>query len=158
MRQVLARRRWLRSGAFAMVLAAGSATAQQASFGSAGGLQFESQPSRPSLSLALVPPLPSSIGPYAGNDIGVQWRSSGAYPVDITAWRRLPGPNPAPDALSLVQNRQPLYGARVEMKLPAARSGFVTDLKAIGLQLDNGAKIMLRRKDGNPTLYYRQQF
>ena len=57
----------------------------------------------------------------------------------------------------MIQDREPMFGARVEMRITARRS-FATELKAIGLQLDNGAKIMLRRKDGNPTLYYRQQF
>ena len=57
----------------------------------------------------------------------------------------------------MIQDREPTFGARVEMRITSRRS-FATELKAIGLQLDNGAKIMLRRKDGNPTLYYRQQF
>lgn len=94
-----------------------------------------------------------------GHDIGLSWRARLAHDtvIDITAWRRLP-PQPAFDAISQIRQRDPLYGARVEMKLAPASSQFATELRAIGLQLDNGARILLRRKDGRPTLYYRAQF
>lgn len=155
MRQAIERRQcMLRSAALALLWGVGSAAAQQAAFDGTG-LQFQ-PPSRPAFSIADVQPLPSLASPYPGRNLGIRWRPPGGHGVDITAWRRFEGP--APDAISLIQNREPVYGARVEMKLRSARSGFAAELKAIGLQLDNGAKIMLRRKNGNPTLYYRQQF
>ena len=109
------------------------------------------------LSLTMIPQLASQRPGAAGEDLGLQWRQpvGSDRTVDILAWRRA-----APrerDTLSMIQDREPTFGARVEMRITSRRS-FATELKAIGLQLDNGAKIMLRRKDGNPTLYYRQQF
>ncbi|WBY02217.1 hypothetical protein PE066_01410 [Ramlibacter tataouinensis] len=115
-------------------------------------------PRLPPLALTLRPSLPSTLPWHTGDDIGLSWRARLAADkmVDITAWRRLP--RQPFDAISQIQQRDPLYGARLEMKLAPPRSGFTTELRAIGLQLDNGARILLRRKDGNPTLYYRQQF
>ena len=114
-------------------------------------------PQLPRLSLTAVPQFAWQQPGPAGEDLGLQWRQpvGGDRTIDILAWRRV-----APrerDALSMIQDREPKFGARVEMRITSRRS-FATELKAIGLQLDNGAKIMLRRKDGNPTLYYRQQF
>ncbi|TFZ08062.1 hypothetical protein [Ramlibacter humi] len=69
--------------------------------------------------------------------------------VDITQWRR---DKPArPDALSLVRQREP-QAAR-ETVLPPSR-GVVTEMKAIGMELDNGGKILLRGR----KLTYRSQF
>ncbi len=115
-----------------------------------------SQP--PPLSLTVSPSMFSMLPLRSGHDLGLSWsvRLPADQAIDITAWRRMP-PQPA-DALSLIQRRAPLYGARVELNLAPARSRLATDLRAIGLQLDNGARILLRRKDGNPTLYYRAQF
>ncbi|GAC1537331.1 MAG: hypothetical protein NVS2B4_17530 [Ramlibacter sp.] len=90
-------------------------------------------------------------------DVGLQWRQvlSRQQTVDITAWRRMPPPT---DALSLVQQQDPVYGARFEMKLKSrtAKSYFAD--KIVGFQLDNGARIGFRRSNGNPTVYYRNQF
>jgi hypothetical protein len=111
------------------------------------------------LSLSLVAPLagsmPSSRAAFAA-DIGLRWRVPlASQQVDITAWHRMGLPG---DALSLAQQRDPAFGARVEFQLPKARSGFASELRFIGLQLDNGGRIGVRRTDGNPTLYYRQSF
>ena len=76
-------------------------------------------------------------------------------PVDVTAWRR---PPPAVDAMRLIQDREPRQPVGAQLDLPSARAGLATELKAIGVQLDNGARIMLRRKDGRPALQYRQSF
>lgn len=58
-----------------------------------------------------------------------------------------------------MQLRQPGYGARIEMKLvPARASGLVADYGFIGLQLESGARITLRKKDGKPTVVYRVKF
>lgn len=110
------------------------------------------------LSLQLTSPVAgTSFGAGAANaDVGVSWRTPLAQQqVDITAWRRM---GPPQDALSLIQQQDPTFGARVELRLDKARSGFATDLRFIGFQLDNGARIGLRRANGNPTLYYRHQF
>jgi len=109
------------------------------------------------LSLTVIPQLASQRPGPAGEDLGLQWRQpvGSDRTIDILAWRRA-APR-EPDALSMIQDREPTFGARLEMRI-TARKSFATELKAIGLQLDNGARIMLRRKDGNPTLYYRQQF
>jgi hypothetical protein len=104
---------------------------------------------------AAVPPagtaLPGTV------DIGLQWSQvlSAQQTVDITAWRRLA---PPPDAISLVQQQDTVYGARFEMKLksPSAKSFFAD--KFIGLQLDSGARIGIKKSNGNPTIYYRNQF
>jgi hypothetical protein len=119
-----------------------------------------SAPSRPSpLSLRLTAPLAgTSSGPASAAfaDLGVNWRAPlASQQVDITAWRRM---GPPPDALSLIQQQDPTFGARVEYQLPKPRSGFASDLRFIGMQLDNGARIGVRRANGNPTLYYRHQF
>ncbi len=112
----------------------------------------------PPLALTVTPSLPSARQWQDGHDVGLSWRARlmDDKVIDITAWRRMP--QQPFDAISQIRQRDPLYGARVEMKLAPARTRFATELRAIGLQLDNGARILLRRKDGNPTLYYRSQF
>ena len=140
----------VRRGALALVFfAAGGCAAQVVDEGPLAPLSR--------LSLAVVPQLASQRPGLAGDDLGLQWRQpvGSDRTIDILAWHRS-----APrerDAVSMIQDREPTFGARVEMRI-TARKSFATELKAIGMQLDNGAKIMLRRKDGNPTLYYRQQF
>jgi hypothetical protein len=76
--------------------------------------------------------------------------------VDITAWRRINAPD---DAYTLAVTRQPLYGARLELDLaPASKSGFALDHGFIGMQLEGGARITIKRKDGHPMVYYRTAF
>lgn len=91
-------------------------------------------------------------------DLGLHWRRSidGNPRIDITAWRRLA---PEPDAYTLAQERQPTYGARVELNLsPARRSGLVADRGFLGLQLQGGGRFTVRRKDGASMIYYRTRF
>jgi hypothetical protein len=90
-------------------------------------------------------------------DVGLRWSQRlQNQQVDITAWRRM---NADDDAYSLVQSRQPVYGARFEMNLAAAaKSPFALDRGFIGLQLESGARISLKRKDGRPMIYYRTTF
>jgi len=97
----------------------------------------------------LAPPGPSA-------DIGLHWRSSssGSYGVEVTAWRHLA----TPDALEMVLQRQATYGARFEMRLPSPHHGFVADRGFLGMQLESGARITVRRKEHVPMLYYRNQF
>jgi hypothetical protein len=91
-------------------------------------------------------------------DLGVRWSHKlQTQQVDITAWRRM---NVDDDAYSLIQARQPVYGARFEMSLSGARKkGFKADLGGfIGLQLESGARISVKRKNGGPMFYYRTTF
>jgi hypothetical protein len=131
----------------------------------------------PRVDLALLPGNSTGIGPVLGMstprgdgqafglnpprssvDLGVRLshRLESQRQIDVTAWRRM---NTDDDAFTQVQMRQPVYGARVEMNLSAAkRSGFAAERGFIGLQLESGARITLKRKDGRPMVYYRTAF
>lgn len=106
--------------------------------------------------------LPQFGGPRNGSpttlDLGVRWRHTldGNYRIDVTAWRRVM----PPDALTLVQTREPSYGARVEMSLGSGipKSGLVADRGFVGLQLESGARVTLKRSGGKPMIYYRTKF
>ncbi len=110
---------------------------------------------------SLVPPtgpVTPELQPRPSLDLGVHWRHTfdSSQQIDVTAWRRL---NAGDDAYSLAQQRQPVYGARVEMRLqPASRSGFLADRGFIGLQLQGGARISIKRRNGKPMVYYRTTF
>jgi hypothetical protein len=103
----------------------------------------------------------SAAGPYVGAapivDLGLRWRYTldSNYRFDVAAWRRLM----PPDTLTLVQMRQPSYGARFEMQIGSTpTTGFVADRGFIGLQLESGARVTLRRSEGKPMVYYRTKF
>lgn len=104
---------------------------------------------RPSLQANTLAPSPSM-------DLGLRWRQAFySKQVDVTAWRRMSADQ---DAYTLIQQRQPVYGARVEMKLDSAKPGFATGNGFLGFQLESGAKITVRRKEGRPMIYYRSSF
>jgi uncharacterized protein (DUF736 family) len=91
-------------------------------------------------------------------DFGLTWRHAGAgeRQIDVTAWKRMSSEE---DAYTLVQMRDPVYGARLEMKLsPARKAGFNVERGFIGVQLESGARISVKRKDGRPMVYYRSAF
>lgn len=138
-------------------LFAGAACAQQAPLPASWASDQAAARQRPQFSLSALEPLAGTATLPGSVDIGLQWRqplSSHQY-VDITAWRRVA---PAPDALSLIQQQDTVYGARVEMKLTSpSLKRFISD-KFIGMQLDSGARIGVKRTNGNPTIYYRNQF
>ena len=92
-----------------------------------------------------------------GVNLGLQWRYvfDRSRRLDIRAWRDV---GRRSDALSMVQSRDAGYGARVEMQLASSRSAFVAEHGFVGLQLDGGARITLRRSGGRPMLYYRTRF
>jgi hypothetical protein len=104
----------------------------------------------------------TSFGPRSGTgtsvDVGLHWRYTmdGNYRVDVTAWRRVM----PPDALTLVQTHEPSYGARVEMRITRSppRNGLVAERGFVGLQLESGARVTLRRSGGKPMIYYRSKF
>jgi hypothetical protein len=90
-------------------------------------------------------------------DVGLQWRYTldSNYRIDVSAWRRMPGN----DAIALIESREPSYGARVEMQMGASRSkGFTADKGFLGFQLESGARISVKRKNGGPMFYYRNAF
>jgi len=104
----------------------------------------------PALAGAYPPAAPSM-------NLGFHWRYTldSNYRVDVRAWRRLV---PA-DALTLVEMREPSYGARVEMQIGASpKSAFVADRGFLGLQLESGARVTVRRSGGKPMIYYRTKF
>ncbi len=150
------RRRWWLAG---LLVAAFPAWADPAAdgatvlaFGSAGPVEVAPAPR---LSLSVNPAFAPTVPGVPGQEVGVQWRQPiGSHSVDVTAWRRF---EPV-DAMNLIRQRDPVLGARVEIRLGAARRGFVAEHRFLGVQLDNGGKIGLRRKDGNPAITYRQSF
>jgi len=75
--------------------------------------------------------------------------------VDITAWRRMNAPD---DVYTLAVTRQPLYGARLELDLPSSKGGLALEQGFVGMQLEGGARITIKRKDGRPMVYYRTAF
>ena len=92
-------------------------------------------------------------------DFGVHWRYTfdSNFRFDVTAYRRVPNS----DAISLIESRDPSYGARIELGLGsiAARSkGFVSDRGFLGFQLESGARVTVKRSGGKPMLYYRNTF
>ncbi len=91
-------------------------------------------------------------------DFGLQWRYTldSNYRIDVTAWRRMV----TPDAITVTEAiREPSYGARVEMRISTTTSrGFTADKGFLGFQLDSGARISVKRKNGGPMFYYRNAF
>jgi hypothetical protein len=109
-----------------------------------------------------TPAPPGSFPPYSAAsqlvDLGVHWRYTldSHYRFDVTAWRRVQNA----DALSMIESHEPSYGARVEMGLGQSRlhKGFVADRGFVGLQLESGARIGVKRMYHAPMLYYRNKF
>lgn len=103
--------------------------------------------------------LPSGyVAVRPGVDLGLTFRHAGEgqQQIDVSAWRRVSNDD---DAYTLVQMREPVYGARVEMKLTRTRkAGFNVERGFIGMQLESGAKISIKRKNGGPMVYYRTAF
>ncbi len=105
------------------------------------------------------PGMPPGMGfaPRASVDLGVKWRQVVySQQVDVTAWRRVSSDDAA---YSLVESRQPVYGARLEMKLDGESGNrFKAEKGFIGMQLEGGARISIKRKNGGPMVYYRTGF
>ena len=101
----------------------------------------------------------TGAGPDASGSVnlGLQWRYTleNNRRVDITAWHDVGRPS---DALAMIQSREAAYGARVEMQLSGPRSRLVADHGFIGMQLDGGGRITVRRSAGKPMVYYRNNF
>lgn len=99
----------------------------------------------------------AGLQPRLGVDVGLRWSHLlQSQRIDITAWRRMNVPD---DAYTQVIMREPMYGARVEMNLASAHhAGLAMDLGFIGFQMESGARITIKRKDGRPMVYYRTTF
>jgi hypothetical protein len=101
----------------------------------------------------LQAPAPGSV------DLGLRWthRLLGQQQIDVTAWRRM---NSEHDAYTMTVLRDPtVYGARVELNLtPARKMGLGADRGFLGLHLQSGARISIKRKYGGPMVYYRTSF
>lgn len=105
------------------------------------------------------PALAPSILAVPSMDFGVHWRLmlDSNYRFDVTAYRRVANA----DAISLIESREPEYGARVELGLGSIGNrskGFVTGRGFLGFQLEGGARISVKRKSGGPMFYYRNTF
>jgi hypothetical protein len=102
---------------------------------------------------------PSQIGlqpAHPSIDLGLRWSQRlQSRQIDITAWRRM---NSDDDAYTLAQTREPVYGARVELNLSPSKGPLSLDGGFIGMQLESGAKISIKRKNGGPMIYYRTSF
>jgi hypothetical protein len=100
----------------------------------------------------------ATLAPSRSVDLGLHWRHTfdSSYRFDVTAYRRVPDA----DAMSLIESRDPTYGARVEMGFGSTsmKKGFVADRGFVGLQLEGGARLSVKRKNGGPMFYYRNQF
>lgn len=108
--------------------------------------------STPRPGIHLQPAAASSV------DLGLRWtqRLHGRHLIDVTAWRRMGTEH---DAATLAQMREPtVYGARVELNLKPVRKAGLTFDRGIGLQLESGARISIKRKNGGPMVYYRTSF
>lgn len=121
----------------------------------------------PRVDLALLAPAPSSSrdplrlvqanqGMRAPGqlNLALRWRqqSLGGHAVDASIWHSLT----ADPGLTDPADTEPLYGAQVEMELRSDRKAALRDL--LGMKLDNGARISLRRRNGQMAIYYRVQF
>ncbi|HEY8049207.1 MAG TPA: hypothetical protein VIE63_08545 [Ramlibacter sp.] len=92
-------------------------------------------------------------------DLGLRWRYTldSSHRFDVTAYRRMP----ESDAMSMIESRDPSYGARVEMALGGKgqlHRGFVAEHGFVGFQLESGARLTVKRSGGVPMLYYRNSF
>lgn len=89
-------------------------------------------------------------------DVGVRFthKLQSLHQIDVTAWRRMNTPD---DAYTLIQVREPEYGARLEMNIKPS-SVIAFDRSAIGLQLEGGGRISIKRKNGGPMVYYKTSF
>jgi hypothetical protein len=109
----------------------------------------------------LASPSPTSLAGTGGQrptlDLGLRMRHTldNNQQIDVTAWRRMSG---EPDTSALADMQQPRYGARVEMNLSKARKGLFAERGFVGFQLEGGARISVKRKNGGPMVYYRTAF
>jgi hypothetical protein len=102
-------------------------------------------------------PLPGLAPQHPSVDLGVHWSHRlRNQRIDVMAWRRMTFED---DAYTMVQLNQPVYGARLELNLkPVRKAGLSITHGFIGVQLQSGARITVKRSHGTPMVYYRSQF
>lgn len=129
-----------------------SATAPQAGMGIGLGLAVPEQRAQG---------LPQRTTP-SRLDLGLNWRTAdvGRGRFQFGVWQRV---SAAPDAMSLIQQANGpanSYDTRLEMQFSAASSrGIRFELGgALGLQLNNNERVVLRLSRGKPMVYYRARF
>lgn len=117
------------------------------------------------LSASVVPaaasPLLNSQSVAPGLDLGLRWRSAddSRGRVHIGIWQHV---TPVPDAMALIQQAHGAsgYDTRLEMQFSSATArGIQFELGgALGMQLNNNEKLVLRVSRGKPMVYYRAKF
>ncbi len=103
-----------------------------------------------------VPPAGFAATAKPALDLGLHYRYAlpKSRQVDVTAYRRL-----SPESVTAFQPEPAVYGARVELGLqPTRKAGFATDRGFVGVQLQSGARISIKRRNGGPMVYYRNTF
>ena len=101
---------------------------------------------------------PGQPAQRTGLDVGLRWSHAlhSLRQIDVTAWRRMNVPD---DAYSLAHRAQPVYGARFELNMaPVRKPGFAFDTGFVGMQLQGGGRITIKRRNGGPMVYYRTTF
>ena len=97
----------------------------------------------------------------AGLNLGLHWRSAdqGLGQVRIGVWQQL-SPWSYPQGIASQTNPPLNYNTRLEMQFSAASArGIQFELGgALGLQLNNNEKVVLRISRGRPMVYYRLKF
>ena len=102
------------------------------------------------------PALPGLQPARQSVDLGLHWTQRlQSKQIDIMAWRRM---NTDDDAYTLSQTREPVYGARVELNLKPSKGPLSLDGGLVGMQLQSGARISIKRSKGGPMIYYRSTF
>lgn len=97
----------------------------------------------------------------SGLDLGLHWRSAdqGQGRVRIGVWQHL-SPGSGPVDMASQTNNPINYNTRLEMQFSAASArGIQFELGgALGLQLNNNERVVLRVSKGRPMVYYRVKF
>lgn len=95
---------------------------------------------------------PQGLQPRTSVDMGLRYTQG---QVDVTGWRRM---NAAENASAVVEPMEPAYGARVEMNLGSRKGPFAFEKGFLGLQMEGGGRITVKRKNGGAMVYYRNNF
>lgn len=95
---------------------------------------------------------PQGLQPRTSVDMGLRYTQG---QVDVTGWRRM---NAVENAYAVVDQIEPQYGARVEMNLGSRKGPFAFEKGFLGLQMEGGGRITVKRKNGGAMVYYRNNF
>ncbi|MEO5794034.1 MAG: hypothetical protein ABIP34_03120 [Rhodoferax sp.] len=96
-----------------------------------------------------------------GLDMGLHWRSvdQGQGQIRIGVWQHV-SPWPSPVGIARQTTNPIHYNTRLEMQFSAASArGIQFELGgALGMQLNNNERVVLRLSRGKPMVYYRVKF